>query len=448
MRGLARAEPGGFGIGWSFVHGMLREAVVRRAREGGREAALHAACAEMLASKGSSPELAGRRARHLVLAGRAEDALRPFLDAVWGLLEAGEIAAADALLAEAEPATAAVGPLDPRRGELWTYQARVAVQVGDGDRAEALAARIIEHAERAGGSKWTRMAGRAMRARARVLNAAGESIEAIAWLRRSQDALERGGDAAGVLTGLVELGKVLMDAGDHAAAAATWRLAAEECERMGDAINLGFCHAGLGNIAMQAGRYDDAASHFEIARGRFGWAGSRVRLVDSLVNAGEIARFRGRLDEAEACYRDARAQAAAAGSWLEIVAELNLGMVLVMRGRHDEARRLLEGCLPRTVRLRRVVLTALNHAALLPCVAAARDWLAWDEHHRALVEVMDGKHVVDADIALAAGLGGDVARAAGKWARARDAWAVARDQWAALGRTEEVERMGRRMGGG
>lgn len=76
---LAQLNRDGRERSWSFVHGMVREAVMLIAASRGRAVELHTRVAEHLAGQG--PEVAERRARHLEAAGRPGDAIDAWFEA-------------------------------------------------------------------------------------------------------------------------------------------------------------------------------------------------------------------------------------------------------------------------------------------------------------------------------------------------------------------------------
>ncbi len=94
---LARAGPDGRLAIWSFVHGLLRESLIRRARDNGRWDAHNRACANMLHGR-SGPGLAERLAGHLLASGEWERALGPLLDGARERMTEGAYSAAEELL--------------------------------------------------------------------------------------------------------------------------------------------------------------------------------------------------------------------------------------------------------------------------------------------------------------------------------------------------------------
>ena len=83
-------------LGWSFTHALLREALLRQAREAARLSRLHAHCAEMLERlyPQALPELTLRRAHHLAEGGEHARAERLHARAAEDLARAGERARA------------------------------------------------------------------------------------------------------------------------------------------------------------------------------------------------------------------------------------------------------------------------------------------------------------------------------------------------------------------
>src|SRR6185295_13107528 len=129
-RRLARRTSEGF----AFVHAMLRESLERLAREGGRWAAHHLACAAVLDRRytGGEPGAAERVARHLLQAGNPGAAVDPLLRAAAERRETSDYARALDLLERRERALYAAGtpPSDPRHGEGWVLRARVHLNGG------------------------------------------------------------------------------------------------------------------------------------------------------------------------------------------------------------------------------------------------------------------------------------------------------------------------------
>jgi hypothetical protein len=111
---------------------------------------------------------------------------------------------------------------------------------------------------------------------------------------------------------------------------------------------------------------------------------------------------------------------------------------MLERGRYAEARVLLERALPDLAERGQRGAMGAWHACLLPALAHARDWAAWD----ACIERVRALHAesrfLDPDMPRMEDLAGRLAKDAGEPARARDAWALACEHWRAIGRPEDA----------
>ncbi len=148
--------------GWSFVHAMLRESVERMARDAGRLASHHRACAAMLRELRTSERgIAERLGRHLLLAGEREAALEPLLAGARERRETSDYPEALSLLAERETALEELDApaADPRRGQGWVLRARI--HLHQGELAEVF--HWAERAEAAGGEDWGSILSEALR---------------------------------------------------------------------------------------------------------------------------------------------------------------------------------------------------------------------------------------------------------------------------------------------
>jgi tetratricopeptide (TPR) repeat protein len=436
---------------WSFIHGMLRESLERRAREAGRWEAHHRACARALeerlgaaAAGAPTPGPAERRdlerlGRHLVAAGEREAALSPLLRSARHRIGAGDYLVAEALLDDRERALAelALPAGDARWGEGWVLWSQAVLMQGRVAEAGRRAAAALRAARRWG---WREVEARALLERARVTWDRGQ-LDRTA--RRLHDA-ERAALAAGVPALAADarrsMATVLMARGAFDEAAQAYRAAHEDFAALGDEAGAGLCCQGLGLVYTQAGRLDEAHDQLQRAWAHFERGGSRVGLAGCRKALADVARLRGALEEAEAGYREACVRHEALGSADAVIAEANLGLVLLDRGRWAEARVVLEACLRRFDERGRVALVGCTHACLLPCLAGEGDWPAWDRHLARATALLAETGFTYLDIARSAHLAGDMARGAGEPARARAAYALALRQWRALGRADDAAR--------
>jgi serine/threonine protein kinase len=418
------------GPGWAFVHGMLVESLARHAREGGRWEAHHRAAAAALGGGPRAPGTAARIASHLEGAGDVPGALAPALAAAQEHLEAGEHAAALALLdrRDAWVDRLALDADDPRRvagvlrrGAVLGRMARVSEATPLVERAEALA--------RARGS--ADLLAEAGYARARLSQMAGETSEAVRRYYEARRRFAAIGDGRGVARC------------DHGAAAMLlqmWRLA--EARPRFEAALAGF--AACGDRWARSGclfDFADLVSHQDRAAGlalmveaeaEAEAVGNRLTLASACLVRGLSVRADGGLDEAEALFTRCAALLSALGTSDVAVARANLGMVALIRRDFARATALFEEVLASFSATGREGYLCFTHVQLLACRAAARDWDRFDAHAAAAEAILLRTGLCDDDIALAAEIAGEVASAAGEPGRAARAGAIATAQRAAL----------------
>ena len=129
---------------WSFSHNMMRESLIRVAREQGRWVALNMACARML--QAAHPEdvaVQERLAHHLLEAGAQRDALRALLGAAQHALGWGQLQVASQCLDRLIQLSQSleISPKDATMTAVYLLRARHAAALGHHDRAFAEAQR-------------------------------------------------------------------------------------------------------------------------------------------------------------------------------------------------------------------------------------------------------------------------------------------------------------------
>ncbi|MBX2801816.1 MAG: protein kinase [Myxococcales bacterium] len=273
---------------WSFVHGMLRESLLRTAQDAGRLQGHHESCALMLSTRAHLPTVAERLGRHLVEAGRAESAVEPLLRGVQHRLATIGAQPAQLLLATVRDAMgeAQLPQTDVRWGRLWTLEAEVQAELGQLEEA-------VQGADRA-------------RTAARVYGW-GE-VERTALLVQARLQLQhRSGrkealvEASGLFEGLVE-----------------------SARRAGDDARLAAALGGLAKVAWQqreirraADLQDSALDVYVRLASASGPGGAwEVDRADTLLQRGRSAEALERTDEAIAMYRQALAHFEGLGSGL------------------------------------------------------------------------------------------------------------------------------------
>jgi len=426
----ARIVRRGSGGRWVFGHAMLRESLERRARDGGRLAAHHQACARMLARRGGVPE---RRGHHLLAAGAVDAALTAFAEGARRHLARGEFAMAEQILGEWRDAQAKLGP-NRQMGMGVLLEAWLANERGELDVARMLAEDAVRHAR---AESRPEVEGRGLMRLGRIDFEAGRmdpARDALAQARCVLAPLERP-DLMGEC--LRRTGHVLTAIGEHLRADEVYQAAVRAYEAAGNADAAAYVLLDRAMLAKQMGRLEHAAGLIRAARRGLEGA-SRLETANLVHDLGEVERLRGRLDEAVRCYREALVVYDEVGSMYGSYVRMNLGLTLQARGQYAAAADLICEALPEVERQGRRVLVAAAHVFLLPCYAAAGDWAAWDRHAEIGFDTLDEVGVFEVDFARTAQLGAELATAAGQPERARRAWQAALAQWQGLHRDERA----------
>ncbi|MCA9490706.1 MAG: hypothetical protein KC621_12335, partial [Myxococcales bacterium] len=399
---------------WAFSHGMLREVLQRRARQGGRWAGHNKVCANHLrAARQVDQE---RLARHLLDAGELAEALGPLSKAIGDRLARGDYRSSS-LLTEQEEALRALGipETDPRWGEVWLSWAWLLRARGQYADAERWTVRTERAARRHG---WQEQLGRALRLGARIERNLGRTEEALGLAREAEQLFRDNGDLrraadARTLVGDLYLSQGRLDEAQHSFESA---LASRTGDDEVDAW------MGLATCAQRRADPDRLAERLEKAREAATRAGRRNALAAIANLEGELARQRGDLELAEERYREASARLKALDDATYIYSQLNLGLLLVLREAWQEATVLIEPVLERAEQGGvRSIPACFARAVLLPCAAGLEEWADFKEHYRWLKDFLASRKLVDRDIARMAKLAADLAAKAGR----RDAEAAA-----------------------
>ncbi|MCB9678358.1 MAG: protein kinase [Alphaproteobacteria bacterium] len=117
--------------GFRFSHAMIVEALRERARREGRHAMLNAAAAEMLLAREGDPSVAERLGRHLLEAGRPEEAVEPLLQGVKLRRNRLGNQAALALVEVGLRAARYLPERDPRRWKLQIEHVQILTNLGE-----------------------------------------------------------------------------------------------------------------------------------------------------------------------------------------------------------------------------------------------------------------------------------------------------------------------------
>ncbi len=422
---------------WAFVHAMLRESLLRRAREGGRLARWHAACVAMLGPGRDSLGI-GRRAQHLLGSGELELALPLLQKAAEHRLNLGDPSAGHSLLDLRREALLhlKVSETDVRWGWQLALRSHLLLLSGSPNRAQELA----ENARQVGFSTANvQLLLRATRLLGTIVKSSQPELA-----ERYLMAAIAGSD---VVEGPVEvaiarltLGEILIRTGRLEKAVEQLDLAAPVFRDQGELSSLAKCLSARAYLERQEGDLTASRKWLEKAARAFEKAGNRRGLAGCLNDLGDLDRYGGRLKRSEQRLRRARALYLAVGrpTW---VPEMNLGMVLIAQERYIEARALLEPLSRHLERNGRWGLLVPSGMGLIPALAGVQDWTAFDAWMDRMEPILDRTAMVDEDLAWAAEFAASLCRGAGETERADRAREIALSQWTALGREQEVERL-------
>ena len=441
VRGLASVETDG----WSLVHGMLRDSLDRRAREQGVWKTLHGACASMLAREDRRGDgtVAERLARHLLAADRLEEALEPLLEAANQRLATSDFREAHRLFAMREGALAVLGvPEDTAPWAAgWVRRAETLAVQGELDEAAAFADRAAPIAERLARAEPgdPTLHATVLFLRGAIAQKRGELDGAIPLFKEARRLREALGDELGsgnCLHGIAECEKLR---GELTAAAAHYLEACARFRASGSLLWLSRSLTGLADLKRREG---DTAAALRCTHQALDYQrqlGNRHALGVTLNGLGDIARHGGDLEEAERRYREAAELMMELGSAETTLVRMNLGLVLVARREHLEARRIFEAARRALSDGGRETYVVYACAGLVPCFAGLADWPRFDATLTEAEHLLAASGLVDDDVAACLEQAGELARGRGESRRARRAYEAALAQWAGLGREDRAQ---------
>ncbi len=437
---LARCPDSTPEVGWSFVHGMLRESLERRAREAGRLSLHHQAAARMLL-KLDAFGIAERVGRHLLAAGDAITAERYLLLGARERRASGDYGLGEALLAERQEALNAAGlpPEDERWGLGWVLESRLALLRGGArDQAEELAVRAENAARRYG---WSLVLALALRERAKLANTTGDHARGLRWAREAAQVAERLGDQGLLARCRMDTGDLLISRGSLSEAVEVYREAIREFQALGLETDVATARRSIGLAAYQGGNYEEGAREIGAALRQYERQGLRWSIGFCQNALGDIRRGQGDFESAELAYQQAIACYRSVESNEIVIPMINLGLGYGDQGRYAEARPVLEEGLENVRAQGRRGIEGCVRICLLPALGALGDWAAWDRHFYEGERLLEETGFVEIDIARMAEKAGEIAAAHGDFTRARQAWALAQVQYWALDREQDAARI-------
>lgn len=319
-RGLIRWRTGRF----ELAHPLLRESLLRRAREGGRFEAHHSAAADLLEASGGDPR---HVAAHRLAAGQTSRALSPLIAGVERLIDRSDLLGAHDALDRYEAALEVLGapPDDERRLPMLLGRAEAFAQAAYLDRAEAMVAEAAEIA-RAPVDRAT-----VAQLRGVLFGRRGATALSVAAFEEALAMLDEGRLGVRVAMraryGIAEARKLT---GDFASADAAYRevLAGTSPDERLHAMAL----VGLSDSASRTGRPDDALLYGHEALRRLEQKSYWHAVAVTHNSLGDLERRRGRHDEAEAHYRESLEIMLVVGSADAAIVRMNLALVAIARG--------------------------------------------------------------------------------------------------------------------
>ncbi|MFW5968124.1 MAG: serine/threonine-protein kinase PknK, partial [Persicimonas sp.] len=326
--------------GGRFVHGMLRECLIARARQADRLERLHSLVADTLGElDGDDPETRERLGRHLLGAERDEEAIEPLLDATRWRINSGENSTARRLIDLREEALDRLERPDDDPDRIAGRLLKVSCLLRRGERERALD--LAERCSKA------------------ALDHGEPSLIVHAQLRKQYteasyeerwETLQR---AAGFVdeadTGLQcwwhnERGLILTYRGRYDEAREEFESILELVDKNGNRLREANALLDFGNLEFIAGDRERGRRLAERALEVFLELGNPVHAAETLFTLGDIARHEGDLERATEAY--ARSIELCEGIWPSrtYLGHANLALVDLERGRFSEARARFERC--------------------------------------------------------------------------------------------------------
>ncbi len=429
-----------------FIHGMLRESIERSAREGNRLAGHHGVAAAVLQPRlvERFPGVAQRLGRHLLEAGRLEDALEPLLLGAREHLRLSEYPAAHAVLDQVADVAARLnlGAGDERRGEAWVLRAQVYVEEHRFEEASEYAD-LADQGARAHG--WVKVGAAAAAVLGHVAYQHGDTPASREALLRARTAYEQVKDAQGIAQSILGLGDAAYQAGDFDGADALYKEALVVAQKAGDLTSMAKSLWGQGYVRMHRGNTTAARACFERQLILFDRAGSQYGRAISHNALGEAARLEGRFVDAVENYRKSLDITDAIGAGGRTIINLNLVLCLLQQGSFAAARKELDRIWAAVEASDQVTTLLGGWGMQAACAAHERHWDLFDAQLERMEDFLQKHPMYDSDTALELLIAGEQAGKAGDRARARRAFAISRSQWEGLGREERVTQVDRAL---
>lgn len=406
--------------GWRFAHPLLRESVLRLAKEAGRLIEHHQVCVEFLQHYGipSSPGYHDRLGRHLQAVGQTEAALGAMLQAAqsWSLAhDHGQsldiLARCDELLDELS-----VNDLDDRRISVLEKRVRCHFHRGEFTQADTCMEEVQRVVQKVGDSD-------------KLAELLLDSAQ-FAWTRGRGDQAEEWMSQVGRLISDVPHGslglKWCLGQSDRYIRRGALEEAKEWAERavvigrdIADESGLGRALRDRGTIASLCGDFDHARALLSEARSVQEGIGNLKDVANTVNRLGECERWSGNVDTAEALYKEAVAIYQRAGaSSLGHLPLVNLGLVHTSKGRLRDAMVPLTRALSMVERQGNTGFQVITRLLLLPCCAKVEDWAGWNMQIEQVFGIRKHVSLVEPDLVFSVRLAAELAEGCGRYPEA------------------------------
>jgi len=433
-RRLATAEE----AGWSFIHGMLRESLLRAAAESGREVAHHFSCAQALRGlyANGTPLIAERVGRHLYSAQRYGASLEPLLRGASERVTTGDYDEALSVLAVRDRGIREVGERGNVRylAESELLRARIYRLRGESSPGVEAANNAIQLARDAADDA---LIARAVLVRGKMVHHWDGDFPRAERLYRLSLSLSRGIAERGIAgDALCDLAFLALDRGTSIQAASYLRKALAHYRRCSDEDGCNRVLVLRAKVHVVDAEWSRALRLLECALPFYEARGDRWRIGDIRNELGEIYRFCGEYDLALENYERARCIDRAIGADSEVWGEANIALVKLAQGYYDEARDTLER-VSRETKQR----GGRHHPSWIPlmaCAAGQGDWSAWRRFSTNVPVALHPRAEVNPDDPWAAQIAARLALEAGHQVEAELSLEIALSRWKALGRADEV----------
>jgi serine/threonine protein kinase/tetratricopeptide (TPR) repeat protein len=397
--------------GFRFVHGMIREVLIDRAKDARRLVEHHLACASALRFVQDREATSERIGRHLQEAGRHEESIEPLLQGVVWRRDRLGARAALGLVALAEDALRALRlpDTDPRWAEAWQLRAMLTAELGDVVEAERLAMRVVQGE---GNPGWTASGLDVRLTLARLRAGQGQLDLADRMLIEVE---ERATDP--VQQGLASAERALIAARRRRKQEARDRTdnAIRQLRRAASSRALAECWRVVGVTALILGNERQAEDALQRGLRLYQGRGNLVGQAECLAGLGRSALGRRDLPKAEKNLEQAVHLYDLAGLGDVVRAKCDLARVRLEQGRPDSARELLLHVRQTVGRMGGVARVEGIGALQLLAAAATGEWDEFD--HRMRQIEADAAIEVGEDGLWALARAGEVARDAGQHLR-------------------------------